>query len=229
MIIDEVKVSIESKLQLQIYETNTIRGGSINEAWLLNTSIGSLFLKQNDSVIANDLLRAEVEGLNILRESRSIQIPNVVFSEKIGQTAFLILEFIEKYQPIASFWEDFGISLASLHRNTNSQFGGVSDNYIGALPQYNPSFNLWIDFFIQARLLPQIDMAKQLNRISPLDEKAFELLFHQLSNYFPKEPPALTHGDLWSGNYLINQAGEPLGLDMTQRSCAAAHACSTQQ
>lgn len=32
----------------------------------------------------------------------------------------------------------------------------------------------------------------------------FERLFHQLDSPPPKEPPALLHGDLWSGNFLCD-------------------------
>ncbi|MEL6717273.1 MAG: fructosamine kinase family protein, partial [Bacteroidota bacterium] len=193
--------------------TNWIGGGSINEARLLNTSKGKFFLKQNDSPIAHDLFRVEVEGLNILRKANCLQIPKVILSEQAENTAFLVLEFIEEARPTPSFWENFGISLANLHRHTKAQFGGIFDNYIGALPQYNPSFERWTDFFIQARLLPQMVMAKQLNRITSSDEKAFERLFLQLPNYFPKEPPALTHGDLWSGNFLCNQKQNVVLID----------------
>ena len=43
---------------------------------------------------------------------------------------------------------------------------------------------------------------------------------HLLKNYaagfdilFPREDPALIHGDLWSGNFLSNEIGEPVIFD----------------
>jgi len=34
-----------------------------------------------------------------------------------------------------------------------------------------------------------------------------------LSNIFATEPPALLHGDLWSGNYLCSATGQPVLID----------------
>jgi len=45
------------------------------------------------------------------------------------------------------------------------------------------------------------------------DLKAFGNFFNRLPEIFPEEPPALLHGDLWSGNFMINQAGEAVLID----------------
>ena len=41
----------------------------------------------------------------------------------------------------------------------------------------------------------------------------FERLFHQLDTLFPTEPPALLHGDLWSGNFLCDEKSRPVLID----------------
>ena len=41
----------------------------------------------------------------------------------------------------------------------------------------------------------------------------FDGLFSKLDEIFPVEPPALIHGDLWSGNYMANENGEPVIID----------------
>jgi fructosamine-3-kinase len=40
-----------------------------------------------------------------------------------------------------------------------------------------------------------------------------EKLYTRLSSIFNEEPPALLHGDLWSGNFLCNKNSEPVVID----------------
>ncbi|MEM0993836.1 MAG: fructosamine kinase family protein [Bacteroidota bacterium] len=213
MLSSTIKNSIEQQLQVRINSSRICAGGSINEAYLLETSSGTFFLKQNDSAIAANLLRAEVEGLRTLGGKSGIRVPDILLEGQVGHTAFLVLEFIPSGRKSSAFWEQFGYTLARLHRHTAENFGFSSDNYIGALPQYNPAFASWTDFYRTARLRPQLDMAKQQNKLSFKDENAFERLFAQWHNYFPAEAPALTHGDLWSGNFLCNEAESVVLID----------------
>ncbi len=41
----------------------------------------------------------------------------------------------------------------------------------------------------------------------------FNRLYVQLDNLIPHEVPALIHGDLWSGNYLVDEVGNPVLID----------------
>ena len=41
----------------------------------------------------------------------------------------------------------------------------------------------------------------------------FNNFFKFLPDIIPLEKPALIHGDLWSGNYLVNNKGEPALID----------------
>ena len=50
-----------------------------------------------------------------------------------------------------------------------------------------------------------IDLAQQQNLISSSIIDSFEVLFTKLEDLLPKELPALIHGDLWNGNFLVNQ------------------------
>ncbi|MEM9887628.1 MAG: fructosamine kinase family protein [Bacteroidota bacterium] len=209
----KIKNSIEKLLGLSISSSQSCSGGSINDAYLLKTAKGVFFLKQNSGTIAFDLLRAEVEGLNTLSSVDGIRVPNILSEGKVENTVFLLLEFIPPGRKSDSFWAQFGLTLARLHRCTDECFGFSSDNYIGALPQYNPSFEHWIDFYREARLHPQLEMAKQQNKLLPKDERSFERLFAKWHNYFPEERPALTHGDLWSGNFLCNEAEKVVLID----------------
>ena len=41
----------------------------------------------------------------------------------------------------------------------------------------------------------------------------FERLYTKLDEIFPEEPPALLHGDLWSGNFMVDEKGGPVIID----------------
>ena len=40
-----------------------------------------------------------------------------------------------------------------------------------------------------------------------------EQILANIASAIPQEPPALVHGDLWSGNYLVNELGAPCLID----------------
>lgn len=100
-----------------------------------------------------------------------------------------------------------------MHKHTNAQFGFTADNYIGYLPQHNNYHNTWASFFVHNRLMPMVQMAFDKRLLTSFDAQLFERLYLNLYNLFDEEPPALLHGDLWSGNYLIGIDGKPYLID----------------
>jgi fructosamine-3-kinase len=123
------------------------------------------------------------------------------------------MEFIKSSDRKKDFWMAFGQRLAGLHRHTNEKFGLDHDNFIGSLPQKNNFHDEWPSFFIEERLEVQIRLAKDHSLLSKTDIQNFEYLFNQLNQIFPDEPPALIHGDLWSGNFMVDEKGEPCIID----------------
>ena len=79
--------------------------------------------------------------------------------------------------------------------------------------QQNNSHTNWTDFFIQERLQIQIKLARDHHQIESTTISKFEKLYHRLDDIFPKEQPALLHGDLWSGNFMVDEKGAPVIMD----------------
>lgn len=194
---------------VEISSTQSVGGGSINQAYKLLTNHGYFFVKVNSSTRYPGMFEAEEKGLRILRNSNTLYIPKVILSGNRGENAYLILEFVEGHAQMDRFWQEFGSLLAKLHRKQANTFGLDHDNYIGSLLQSNRINENWTDFFIKERLQPQIQMA----RLDSTIISQFENLFRQLDSIFPEEPPSLLHGDLWSGNYMIGPKGEPCIMD----------------
>lgn len=197
---------------VSILRRNFVGGGCIHEAERVETNIGAFFVKHND-VSQRENFEAEADGLKTLAETKTLRVPNVIALSTTERDACLILEWIEPAPKRSDFWETFGASLAALHRHSRDTFGYHRSNFIGRLPQSNRACAKWSDFFREERLLPMIRLALKDGALSPSEAKRFERLFPKLDALVPNEPPALLHGDLWSGNYLVDERGLPVVID----------------
>jgi len=182
----------------------SISGGCINNAIKLETNKGVFFSKYNTNAKLN-MFQTEYDGLKILKSKNAIYIPETIAFEN----TFLILEFIQPSSPNGFFWENFGRNLAKMHQQTDKKFGLNFDNYIGSLPQNNEQNKNWVDFFVQNRLLAQLDIGDYSSSL----KCDFEKLFKKLPNIFPATLPSLLHGDLWSGNFLVKDKNTPVLID----------------
>ena len=100
-----------------------------------------------------------------------------------------------------------GKQLAQLHKtfNENNQFGFFEDNYIGETVQVNSWKSSWADFFVQCRLLPQIELFEKNGYSLPDKEDLLNAVHSLLSKHHPS--PSLLHGDLWGGNLSFISSG----------------------
>ncbi len=198
---------------IQISSVHPVGGGSINSAYGLETNVGKFFVKLNSASRYPGMFKKEAMGLKILSDAGELPVPEIVGFGENHAEAFLVLKFIETGTSSAGFWENFGHALARLHGHSADSFGLDHDNYIGSLPQRNTFHNTWETFFVEERLQPLMHMAFDNKLLNNNDIKAFKNFFGQIDTLFPKEPPALLHGDLWGGNFMTNQAGEAVLID----------------
>jgi protein-ribulosamine 3-kinase len=199
-----------------------VGGGSINATYQLSTKNNSRwFCKFNDARQFPDLFAKEANGLALLRQQLIIRIPATIACLQAAHHQILLLEWIEEGPKTTGFWRLFGEQLAALHRAATPHlspegrplFGLEEDNYMGALPQDNTHSPGWTEFFARRRLEPQIRLAADSGLLDNTAIRHFERLYSRLPDFFPPEPPALLHGDLWSGNFLCDTAGRPVLID----------------
>lgn len=107
-------------------------------------------------------------------------------------------------------WLVFAECLAKVHKTTNDDFGLNHDNYIGSIPQVNSKKETWADFFVECRLNPMLKRSVDLGLLNKNDIRSFERFYNEIGSLFPKEAPALLHGDLWSGNRFFSINGPVL-------------------
>lgn len=184
-----------------------VGGGCINDCCQVLSGQRPYFLKTNSAGQYPGMFLREAEGLALLRSASPLYVPAVTGIYEIGDNAWLLMEYMEQGQPGPDFWEGFGAGLAALHRNTCGEFGLATDNYIGSLVQRNAWHASWAEFFLENRLVPQLETGL---RVGWADRSLFaraEGLAGVVESEFPREVPALVHGDLWSGNYLVHRGG----------------------
>ena len=210
-----MKVELASFLgnQITILSISPLSGGGINNVYKVKTDHGVFCVKQNNKDRFPEMLKKEALGLKNLDEKSQFRIPNVIgtFEDEVHQ--YLVLEFLESGNPAGAFWEEFGKKLAHLHKVKSDQFGWRTDNYIGSLPQSNKMTLTWNEFYAEERILPQLKHAFDTGHIDQSVIRLGERLCNRLEKLFPKELPSLLHGDLWSGNYMIDTNGTPVLID----------------
>lgn len=191
-----------------------VGGGSINDTYkvIINGS-KKYFLKLNSLVAFPGLFEKEKNGLEFLARQNCIRIPSIIFYETADNYQLLLLEWIEAGIRNESFWKKFGEQLAQLHIISAEHFGFPEDNYMGSLPQENTIANNWVEFFIQYRLQPQINLARNQDRLDKSHIASFEILFKKLDSIFNTEKSSLLHGDLWSGNFMCTDQSLPVLID----------------
>ncbi len=204
-----VVAHLEHSFSKKILRVTSLSGGDINDVFLLTTASETFVLKTNSASKFPGMFEAEEKGLKLLQNTQTFFVPNVIQRGCVNDKAYLVLEHIDSKTPSTNFWETFGCTLADLHKNTAATFGLSHDNYIGSLPQYNAHRESASDFYIDQRLLTQWKLAFDTGY--PIgDETKF---FRSIKDLIPNEPPALLHGDLWSGNYMVTQQGGPALID----------------
>ena len=128
--------------------------------------------------------------------------------------AWLALEWIASGPPSRATDSILGEQLARQHRSTQAAFGWSRDNTIGSTPQLNEWRDDWVTFFRDQRLRYQLDLAARNGFGARLQQRGGALLDRVagfLSGYRPV--PSLLHGDLWGGNRLTAEHGQPVIFD----------------
>jgi fructosamine-3-kinase len=190
-----------------------VPGGDINQCFLLETSRGRFFMKVNASLFGLDFFEKEARGLVILANAGAIRVPRPLFDGKFHQQVYLVMEYIQKGNPSPTFWQDFGSSIALLHKHTEEKFGLPFQNYIGRLHQQNNAHDTWCAFYKNERILFLVEKALKRKLLTPEEVSLAENICDKIGWIIPEEKPSLLHGDLWNGNFFAQENGQPAVFD----------------
>ena len=204
--------------EVRVIERRAVHGGDANDSYKLILSNGSaLFIKTN-SLEKADFFRAESEGIAAIETTGTLRVPHIHAVGTDNDHSFLLMEYIDSARPERDFWEKLGTGLARMHQADTSPFvkkgkyGLDKDNYIGAGSQKNAAKDSWTRFFAECRLRPQFELASRYFDRDFI--RKIERLLEKLDRYLIEpEKPALLHGDLWSGNFMSDEIGQPMLID----------------
>lgn len=201
------KIISECFVNNKILSVNSIDGGCINQSFLVELDDEKKYFVKINDIKQKDNFIQEQFNLDYLKNKSSLKVPDVIKIFEHQNQVALVLEYIEKSVENNEFHFLFGKGLAELHQNTEAFFGWFQNNYIGSLKQLNKKISDWDEFFTTQRLEPLVKECFDKNMLSKSDVRAFENLYNELKNIFPDEPPALLHGDLWTGNRMNTTQG----------------------
>ncbi|MEM6264975.1 MAG: fructosamine kinase family protein [Bacteroidota bacterium] len=197
-------------LQEPILQTRSLGGGDISRVLMLETPSRKVVAKIHPDV---SLFEAEKDGLEGLAAVNAIRTPDIFACQETPEGAVLLMEYVAPKRPDQRDFEGLGQNLAHLHLHPQHEFGWRRDNYIGSLPQSNTPHPNWASFYVQERLLPQLRMSRDKQLLNKAEVPSPEKLATGCQQLFSEVQPALLHGDLWSGNYLIATDGTPYLID----------------
>jgi len=198
-----------------VESSQVVGGGSINSAYLITDQDRQFFVKTN-VVSRLDMFQAELDGLNEIANSDTIKVPEALCVGVANNHSYIVMECLSirgSRGGNAAGLDRLGADLAQMHRYTTQSFGWYRDNTIGSTPQINQKSDSWVDFFRMHRLGYQYDLAARngFGQLTAHGEKLMSKLDGFFSDYAPI--PSLLHGDLWSGNYAIDDSGAPVVFD----------------
>jgi fructosamine-3-kinase len=215
-----------------VREATRVGGGDINEAFrVVLADGGEAFVKTRADAPAGEYA-AEAAGLEWLAQPGAVRTPRVLELDE----RYLALEWIAPSPSgrlDAAGAEELGRGLAATHAagapcfglaaGADAATGAATATRVGAAatPARFGSLSLsneptadWPSFYGERRLRPLARIARERGALAASATAAVEAVCERLPELVgPAEPPARLHGDLWSGNVLVDAAGRPWLID----------------
>ena len=206
---------LENKLKHKITDITPLSGGCISSAYKLKlNNKRELFLKHNTSA-SNKMFITEAHGLQELNKAAAIRVPEVIMYDD----DFILLEYISQGNKSKKIFSEFGRGFALMHKYTSENFGFYEDNFIGSNVQKNIPANKekesWTSFYFNKRILFQLELTEKLGYATSELKKGIGKLEENIEEIIGTndEEPSLLHGDLWGGNYIVDENGNVCLID----------------
>lgn len=211
----ELKRRISEKINGEIVSAVSVGGGCISEAYRIETNSGDSYFIKANPFSPPGMFPKEANGLIELKKTGALRVPSVISAEK----DFIITEFIGDGPKEKNFFENFGRNFAGMHRYRSDKYGFYEDNYIGSNVQSNLTSGTeaenWTEFYFNKRILFQFKLTEKIGNSTEELSKGIKELEKKIDKILSgsREAPSLLHGDLWSGNFIIDEKGSACLID----------------
>ena len=199
--IEILRGQITDILAVGVKQIEPLSGGCIGEVYRVELVDGrSIVAKVADGTGAT--LAVEGYMLRYLREHSRLPVPEVYHSAD----TLLLMEYIEGESELDAGGQEHAAELlADLHNVRGQTFGLERGTLIGGLHQPNKTYEQWIPFFREQRLLYMAHEAAKVGRLPVTLLGRVGRFAEQLEKWLIEpEYPSLIHGDMWTTNILAH-------------------------
>ncbi len=204
---DVLGEAVGTALNTEVIACRHIKGGDFHDVFKVELADGRNVFAKTDRAGATDKFAAEAAGLEWLRQANAVPVPEVLAVHK-AEPGFLILEWITEGRGSNEGDEQLGRLLARLHTAGAPGYGRSDARPTGTLGLPNELTTSWAEFYGWQRLQPLAKIASDTNALPRKAIVGINRIADRIDLLVgPKEPPARLHGDLWSGNRVVDAEG----------------------
>ena len=192
-----------------IVGSDDLAGGIICRTRRLRTTSGISVVAKQLAEPMPGFFRGEADSLAAI-DGVGWRVPRVL----AARHDVLVLEYLgDAHQPAANYWEQLARAWARLHGRLGSRFGWERDLHYGLVLQDNHWREDGWDFYAETRFRCWLKGPRCGEWLDARDRSNLERVAARLRELVPAQGPALLHGDLWSGNLLVDAHGGPAVVD----------------
>ncbi len=194
-----------------IHSARAISGGDINKVWQVTTGQGRYLVKHHPRA-PTGFFASEARGLELLAGAGAVRVPRIYGVSE--EPPLLVMEWIDAGGDRTFAAAALGAGLARQHRATAERFGLGEPFYLATLPLPGGWFETWPACW-RAFLEAMGRHADHRGCMPPERSRRLLRLLDRLERWVSEDAggPALLHGDLWGGNWMVTAGGEPVLFD----------------
>lgn len=191
-----------------------VGGGDICRAAKVTAGTRAFFLKWRPDAPPG-FFAAEAKGLarlaNVHRDT-GVGVPGVIAvgDGTGGAPPFLLLKWIARERADDGAAAALGAALARQHLARGPAYGWDADSFLGPLPFPAGWGADWPTYYRDMRLVPLVAQADRRGLLGAERAARLRKLLDRLEEWLAHRPePALLHGDLWGGNWMVGRGTAP--------------------